>query len=124
HDLRGGAYRVAAGRAGDARVGGQAVGPTRPARRAARFRRDRDAPRARHGAARAHRRLPALSGRVIEAHPDGDATVLVAIRDGMSGVLYSVQGQRHWSSLTEEVAPPRLGVGQVCANLDLVAATT
>ena len=89
------------------------------------FAADRRAARAGHGAAGAHRRLSALSGRLStrEANPDRHAPVLVAMRDGMSGLLDSVECQRQWSAVAEEVAPPGLGVGHVRGDLDLVTAT-
>ena len=40
----------------------------------------------------------------------------------VSGALGSVQRQRQRSAVAEEVAPPRLGVGQVRGDVDLVAA--
>ena len=57
--------------AGDARVGGQAAGPARPAGRPAHLRRDRHPAGARYRAARTRRRVPALPGgvtRVTSCH--------------------------------------------------------
>ena len=124
HHVRGGAHRGAADSAGDARVGGQAVGPARPVAGATQLRRDRRTAGARHGAAGARRGVPALPGRLStrETHPDGHAPVVVAMRDGMSGALDSVERHRHRSAVAEEVAPPRLGVGHVRGDVDLVAA--
>ena len=62
HDAGGRADRDAAEPAGDARVDGQAARPARPARGPADVRGDRHAPGAGDGAARAGRRVPALSG--------------------------------------------------------------
>jgi len=115
----------AANSAGDARLGKQAARPARPIARATQLRRDRRAARARHGATCARRGLSALSGRLStrEAHPNCHAPVVVAVGDSMSGVLDSVECQRHWSAVAEEVAPPRLGVGHVRGDVDLVTAT-
>ncbi len=70
--------------------------------------------------------VPALPGRLSsragQANMNGHAPLVVSVSHGMSGALDSVQRQRHWRTVADEVAPPRLGVRQVCRDLDLVTA--
>ena len=79
---------------------------------------------ARHDAAAAHRSVPALPGRLSsragQANMNGHAPLVVSVSHGMSGALDSVQRQRQLRTVADEVAPPRLGVRQVCRDLDLV----
>ena len=124
HHLRGGADRGAVDPAGDARVGGQAVGLARSAGRPADVCRRRYPPGTRDGAAAAHRRVPALPSRLSsqasQANMDGHAAFVVSVSYGMSGALGSVQRQRNWSAIADKVAPPRLGVRQVCGDIDVL----
>ena len=49
---------------------------------------------------------------------DGDAPLVVSVSYGMSGALGSVQRQRDRSAIADKVAPPCLGLRQVCVDID------
>jgi hypothetical protein len=53
---------------------------------------------------------------------DRHAPIAVSVSHGMPSALGSVEPQRYRGAIAHKVAPPRLGVGHVCGDVDIVTA--